>query len=184
MANTLYFRRLSNPKFPKFDSSSGPSIPPSFNIDDVFWGFSYETYFSFIPTNSSNLSLEIVYPEAIWAKPLASWFSSRGMWLIETWSKCFRNELALIKYNIKFSLMHLYSFFNCLTTNSKSPFISTYLAPKSNKIWRSVIKASFSTSLLEHDSFDFKLELNWYIFWRNDKYSHPYSIFMTGTVEI
>lgn len=46
---------------------------------------------------------------------------------MEMWSKLFSKELVVTKYIVKFSLIHLYYFFNNLTTNSESPFILTSL---------------------------------------------------------
>jgi hypothetical protein len=47
--------------------------------------------------------------------------------------------------------MHIYSLVNCFTTNSESPLILTCLAPKSKRISKTAIKASYSASLLEQD---------------------------------
>lgn len=73
---------------------------------------------------------------------------------LEAFNRCF----VIAKYISKFSFMHLYSHVICLITSSESPFISTFLAPKSLKIMRSVIRASYSASLLEH--FPSTLHLN------------------------
>jgi len=47
--------------------------------------------------------------------------------------------------------MHLYYFVSCFTTNSESPFITTFFAPSPSKISNPTIKASYSASLLEQE---------------------------------
>lgn len=74
-------------------------------------------------------------------------------------SSFFSNEFSLIKYIIELSLMHLYYFVNYFTANSKSPLISTLVAPRSNKIVRPAIKASYSVSLVEQQPLDLNLYL-------------------------
>lgn len=69
--------------------------------------------------------------------------------MISTRSNLCNNEFSIIKYNNKCSLMHLYSLVNWFTTSSESPFITTPFSPKSSRILRSAIKASYSVSLLE-----------------------------------
>lgn len=49
----------------------------------------------------------------------------------------------------KVSLMHLYYFVNYFTTNFESPFISTILTPKSTRILRFDIMASYLALLFE-----------------------------------
>lgn len=58
---------------------------------------------------------------------------------------------AVIKYISKLSLINLYSFVICFITSSKSHLILTLFYPKSDKISRPVVKASYSDSLLEHE---------------------------------
>lgn len=53
-------------------------------MDEVSWALSSETNFSLILTRSSNLPFEILYPEAIWDKSLASWFLSIPEWKWDT----------------------------------------------------------------------------------------------------
>ncbi|KAK2352073.1 hypothetical protein QL285_096780 [Trifolium repens] len=68
-----------------------------------------------------------------------------------TWSKRFNKEIAMTKYFIKCSFIHLYSFVNCFKTSSESPLIRIFFAPKSNKISKPAIKASYSASLFEQN---------------------------------
>lgn len=99
-----------------------------------------EINFSLTSFISYHFSLETLYPEAIWVKSLAFWFSSRGTCLMSTKWNIFRSKLDVTNYINRFSLVHLYSFFSYFRTNSESPLILTPFSLKSNKILRSAIR--------------------------------------------
>jgi len=112
-------------------------------------GYSIKINQSLISINYCIIFLETLYLEATCARSFASWFSIRGTcWtLIEL--KRFNNELAITKYIIKLSLMHLYSFINLFTIIPSLLIFWHFFPPILNIISSPAIKASYSTSLLE-----------------------------------
>lgn len=117
------------------------------------------TIFSRTSIISWNFYLDILYPEAIWAKSLASWFSFLDICFMSATSKYSNSCVAITKNLNKFSLMHLYSRVTCLITNSESPLNSTQMASNPFKSRRPIIRASYSASLLEHFSLILHLNL-------------------------
>ena len=89
-------------------------------------------------------------PDAIWASSLAAKLNSRGMCSMYTSSNRSSTSNALRRYGSIDKLKHLNFSTSWLTTNKESPKIWTSWTPKSNKISKPMISASYSAWLLVH----------------------------------